>query len=189
MQLSQAELKTEQRRVLVWSAAAFAFCTLVLFASYSLLPIWFEFPSGLAERIAFALQVDLFVFAWVVFALRQVSKIRYYSAADNRGSAYNPPSPRLAVSAAFLQNTLEQAVTAAGAHMALATLITGPSLALIVGAAVLFGVGRVTFLLGYPRGAGGRAFGMATTAIPTAAAYLWALGLALVAVTRRWPLG
>lgn len=187
MDLSDAELKTEQRKVVLWSAAALACSTVVLFGSYSLLPGWFEFPSQLAQRIAFTLQVDLFIFAWVVFGLRQVAKIRFRSAADNRGSAFGPPSPRLAVSAAFLQNTLEQAVTAVGAHLALATLVTGSSLALIIGATVLFGIGRVTFLLGYPHGAGGRAFGMATTAIPTAAAYVWAIGLVFLEIVHRWP--
>jgi hypothetical protein len=39
----------------------------------------------------------------------------------------------------------------------------------------LFGLGRVTFLHGYPQGAGGRAFGVATTAIPTVGAYAWTL--------------
>lgn len=182
MELSPAALKTEQRKVLQWSAAAFAFCALVMFACYRLLPRWLDFPSELAERIAFALQADLLVLAWVVFAIRRVSGIRFHSAADNRGSAYGSPSPRLAVSAAFLQNTLEQAAIAVGAHLALATLVAGPSLALIVGAVILFVVGRLTFLLGYSRGAGGRAFGMATTAIPTAAAYVWAIGLMVAAV-------
>src|SRR3546814_6818027 len=63
-----------------------------------------------------------------------VSRGRFHSAIDNPGSAFAPPSPAIAVQVAFLQNTLEQAVAAVGAHLALATLISGPPLALIPGA-------------------------------------------------------
>src|SRR3546814_5279956 len=56
-----------------------------------------------------------------------VSRGRFHSAIDNPGSAFAPPSPAIAVQVAFLQNTLEQAVAAVGAHLALATLISGRS--------------------------------------------------------------
>src|SRR3546814_10394542 len=81
---------------------------------------------------------------------------------------------------AFLQNTLEQAVAAVGAHLALATLISGPPLALIPGAVFLFAIGRITFLRGYRQGAGARAFGIVTTVIPTIGAYGWAIGVILL---------
>ena len=71
-------------------------------------------------------------------------------------------------------------MAAVGAHLALATLIAGPTLALIPGAVILLVVGRVTFLQGYPYGAGERAFGIVTTVIPTIGAYGWAMGLILV---------
>lgn len=179
--LSAVELKTEQHGILLASGLAFVVCALVLAASYIVLPRYFEFPSGLAERIAFALQADVFILLWVVFGVRQVSSGRYRSAEDNRGSAYGPPSRHLAIPVAFLQNTLEQAVTAAGAYMVVATLVSGVALSLVVGGVVLFGVGRVCFLLGYPGGASGRAFGMAVTAIPTVAAY----GLAVFLIGRE----
>lgn len=51
--------------------------------------------------------------------------------------------------------------------LALSTLLTGPALALIPTLVVLFAIGRVTFPLCYPEAAGGRAFGIAMTAIPT----------------------
>ncbi len=77
--------------------------------------------------------------------------------------------------AAFLQNTLEQAFIAIVGHLALATTAGEASLGYVVGAVALFCLGRVTFLRGYPQGAAGRAFGIATTAIPTIGAYIWAL--------------
>ena len=66
---------------------------------------------------------------------------------------------------------------AVGAHLTLATLLSGPALSLLASSVALFAVGRVTFLIGYPKGAGGRAFGMATTALPTLCAYLLAIVL------------
>ncbi len=169
--LSDAELKTQQRGVVLAAGSALVVCALVLVLAYVCLPPLIEFPKSLAERMAFAVQADVFVFLWVVFGVRQVADGRFRSAADNWGSAYAPPSGRLAIPVAFLQNTLEQAVVAAGAHLAFATLVVGNPLSLIVGAVVLFGVGRVCFLLGYSKGASGRAFGLVLTVIPTMAAY------------------
>ena len=180
------DLPTEQRKILWRSAGAFVFCVGVLGAAYVILPAFFRFPVELPQRLAFVLQADLFIFLWVVVGIRMVAKGRFYSAVDNRGSAYGPPSPKLAVRVAFLQNTLEQAVTAMGAHLALATLLSGPMLALVPAAVVLFAVGRVTFFIGYPKGAGGRAFGIATTAIPTAGGY--ALAIVLI-ISRLWSNG
>lgn len=40
--------------------------------------------------------------------MRQVAKVRSESAEDNAGSAYLPPSARVAPPGALLQNTLEQ---------------------------------------------------------------------------------
>jgi len=169
--LSDAELKTQQRGVVLAAGLALVVCALVLTAAYVCLPGLFEFPQDLPERMAFAVRAEVFVFLWVLFGVRQVSDGRFRSAADNRGSAYGSPSRSLAIPVAFLQNTLEQAVIAAGAHLALSTLVSGNALSLIVGAVVLFGIGRVCFLLGYARGARGRAFGMVLTVVPTLAAY------------------
>lgn len=175
--LSDAELKVQQRGVILASGLALAVCAVVLAAAYLVLPRLFEFPGTLPERMAFAIQADLFVFLWVAFGVRQVADGRFRSAADNRGSAYGPPSPRLAIPVAFLQNTLEQAALAAVAHLALSTLLSGSALSLVVGAVILFGAGRLCFLKGYSRGARGRAFGLVLTAIPTIAAYVWTVYL------------
>jgi hypothetical protein len=174
------DFEAEQRKIVRRAIFALAFCALVLLGSYLLLPRLFEFPTGLAERIAFALQVDIFVLIWIVIGVRMVSRGRFRSKADNPGSAFARPSPAIAVQVAFLQNTLEQALAAVGAHLALATLISGPMLALLPSAVLLFAIGRVTFLWGYPHGAGARAFGIATTVIPTIGAYGWAIGLILL---------
>jgi hypothetical protein len=81
------------------------------------------------------------------------------------------------VPVAFLQNTVEQVVAAVGAHLALATLLDGAALSLIPAAIALFAIGRLAFLIGYPKGAGARAFGMVTTVLPTMGAYALAIWL------------
>lgn len=171
----KVDLPLEQRRVRLRGLIAFLVCapTLALFALA--LPVWFAFPAAMAERLALVLRADLVVALWVVVAVRMVSKVRFESKADNAGSAYGSPSPRLAVRAAFLRNTLEQAFIAIIGHLALATVGGEAPLAYVLGSVALFCLGRATFLLGYPRGAGSRAFGIVTTVLPTIGAYVWVI--------------
>ena len=173
----QVDLPAEQRKV-IWNALLAAiFCAAVLAAGYVLLPRYFSFPTDIEGALVLTIQADLFVFIWVAIGVRLVSRVRFYSAADNPGSAFAPPSPRIAVPIAFLQNTLEQAVIAVGAHLALATLLSGPALSLIPSAVLLFAIGRIAFLAGYRKGAGGRAFGIVVTVLPSIAGYLTAITL------------
>jgi hypothetical protein len=169
------DLPREQARVRRQAAIAFIVCLGVLGATTYAAPVWFDLPTELAERFAFVLRVDIVVALWVVLAIRMVAKIRFNSAEDNAGSAFARPSPRLAVPGAFLQNTLEQAFIAVLGHLALATTAGEWPLGYVVGSVILFCIGRLTFLRGYPKGAGGRAFGVAATAIPTVGAYIWVL--------------
>ena len=169
------DLPKEQRAVVRQALLAFAVCGPTLVLASLGLPRIFTFPEGLPERLAFALRADLVIALWVVLGVRMVAKVRFRSAEDNAGSAYSRPSPRLAVPRAFLQNTLEQAFVTTLAILALATVGGEAALAYIVATVVLFSLGRATFLRGYPHGAGGRAFGIATTALPAIGAYGWVL--------------
>lgn len=169
------DLPKEQRAVVRASLLAFAVCAPTLALASLGLPRLFDFPDALAERLAFAMRVNLVIGLWVVLAVRMVSTVRFKSAEDNAGSAFSHPSARLAVPAAFLQNTLEQAFTATLSLLALATVEGEAALAYIVAAVALFSLGRATFLRGYPRGAGGRAFGVVTTPLPTIGALGWTL--------------
>ena len=164
--------------------AALTICAAGLALGCAVLPHWLHLPVDLAARLAFAVRADLFVLLWVVLGVVLVALGRGRSAADIGGAASSPPSPAIAVRVAFLQNTLEQAVIAAGAHLALATLLEGAALALIPTAVALFGLGRLAFLAGYSGGAGGRAFGMAATFLPTGAGYALAIGLLLARAAR-----
>jgi len=180
------DLRSEQHRAARGAMTALVVCTASLAIGYTILPRWFHFPVDLPARLAFAVKADLFVLLWVVLGIVLVALGRGRSAADIGGAALSPPSPVIAVRVAFLQNTLEQAVVAAGAHLALATLLEGAALALIVTAVALFGLGRLAFLVGYSGGAGGRAFGMATTFLPTGAGYALAIGLLARAACGSW---
>lgn len=175
--LSEQQLQKEERRIQVISSVAFLVALASFVLGYYLLPLVFAFPETLAERLAFAAQTSVFILLWVVGAIGVVSYRRRKSAADIRGSAYAPPSPYIAVWVAFLQNTLEQAVIIIGAMFALATLLQGAMLSVLPVAAVLFGVGRIAFILGYPGGAASRAFGMSLTMAPALLGYMLALAL------------
>jgi hypothetical protein len=164
--------------------AALIVCTAGVALGYAILPRWCHLPIDLPARLAFTIRADLFVLLWVVLGVILVAHGRGRSAADIGGAAFSPPSPVIAVRVAFLQNTLEQAVIAVGAHLALATLLEGAALVLIPAAVALFGLGRLAFLAGYSGGAGGRAFGMAATFLPTGAGYALAIGLLLARATR-----
>ena len=152
-------------------------CFVGLFAGYLLLPRYFNFPEALTDRFVFWARLQIFLLIWVAVGVGAVSRGRRRSAQDIRGSAYGPPSPRLAIRIAFLQNSLEQAVLASGAYLALVTVLAAPALSLLVSATVLFGIGRVTFFLGYERGAPGRGFGFVLTVLPTFLGYTWAIFL------------
>ena len=147
-----------------------------------LLPQVISLPETLAERMAFAVRASVFVLLCVVIAIFMVSTGRRRSPEDIGGAAAGPPSARLAIPVAFLQNTLEQAVIAVGMYLALASLATGALLALIPLAVAFFLLGRVLFYRGYARGVEGRAPGVALTMLPTVLGYL----LVLVLLAGRW---
>lgn len=176
MQMPTAiELKREQRRILVSGALALLVVGSTLGASFFVAPA-LAFPEALTERLAFALQVDVVLALVLLVAVQRVSSGRYRSAADNRGSAYSQPSEKIAVDAAFLQNTLEQAVIALIVHLAVASSVSGPALIFIPAACIMFVAGRIAFRLAYPHGAGARAFGMVLTVLPSffgACAVVW----------------
>lgn len=58
---------------------------------------------------------------------------------------------------------------------ALARVEGEAAMAYITDSIPLFAFGRIAFATGYPSGAGGRAFGMAVTALPSVGAILWVI--------------
>lgn len=174
---TEAELRQEQNKIRRSAVAAFLLCAIVLGAASAFLPSIADFPpADLESRLTFWAVATLLLLVWVMGGVGMVSTGRRYSAEDIGGSAYSRPSPKIAVAAAFLQNTLEQFIVTAFVLLALIMLFGAPVMPFIAATVVLFGIGRITFLRGYPNGAGGRAFGMAVTAIPSLMAFLLSMG-------------
>ncbi len=148
-------------------------------AAFWLGPSLADLPVEVAERLAFVALVFAVPGFVLLVAIMMVSTTRRFSAKDIGGQAAGPPSERLAIKAAFLQNTLEQVVLAAGFYFALAAVAGGAWLALLPVAAGLFVIGRVLFYRGYPRGAQGRSLGMGLTMMPAALGYPLVTGLAV----------
>ena len=169
------DLEAEIARVRRQAALSFLFCAPVLGASVWWLPRQFDFPAEMSERLAFAARASLLIMLWVMIGVGVIARLRRKSARDTAGSAFGPPSEQLRIPLAFLQNTLEQAVLAAFAALALATVEGEATLAYITGMVVLFAIGRTTFWRGYPRGSPGRAFGVVTTGIPIMGAFGWVI--------------
>lgn len=151
-------------------------------SAYYLLPMTLEFPVALEKRLATGAVASFFVVIWVLIGVMMVSTARRSSPDDIGGAAAGPPSEKVAIKAAFLQNTLEQAVIAVAFFAALCAVAGGAWLALLPVAVVFFAVGRVLFYRGYPRGAKGRAFGMGLTMTPSLVGYVVVIGLLLTRV-------
>lgn len=142
------------------------------FAAYRFLPGLIDLPETTADRLGLAALTWAVPCLVLLVAIMLVSTGRRFSPQDIGGQAAAPPSDKLAVKAAFLQNTLEQTVLAAGFYLALAAVAGGAWLALLPVAAGLFVVGRLLFYLGYERGAKGRSLGMSLTMLPSFVGYL-----------------
>lgn len=182
---TEAELREEQRKVYRRAAAGLVVCAVVLVAAQLFLPRIVRFPAtDLESRLTFWAAATLFLLVWVMVGIGMVSTLRRYSAQDIQGSAYSAPGPKIAIPVAFLQNTLEQYVVTAFTLLALVLLLGEPAMPFIAAAAALFGIGRITFLLGYPKGAGGRAFGMVLTAVPGLIAFIISLAIIISHVWR-----
>jgi len=184
-QLTDAQLRQEQRGVLRGAAAAAAVCAIVLGASHLLLPRVVALPGDdLDSALRYWVGTSLLIVIWLMAGIRLVSSGRRRSAEDIRGSAYGQPSPRIAVQAAYLQNTLEQVVVMMVTQFAMLMLLRSAAMPLVAASVVLFGVGRLSFYRQYPNGAGARSFGMALTALPSIGAFVVSVAALLSQVWR-----
>lgn len=178
------DLKQEQRRIYRGVAFACLVCGIVLGAAHVAIPRLLHLRvDDLEERLMFWAGASLFVVIWVMVGVGMVSRGRRHSVEDIRGSAYAAPSPKIAIAAAFLQNTLEQSFVALFVQLALVLLLGRTALPLVAGSVLLFGLGRATFLAGYPKGAGARSFGMAVTALPSIFAFVLCVGVLIGRIT------
>lgn len=135
--------------------------------------------ANTAERLAAAARWDILVVACLVLAIGSLARHRFFTPADIDGSGLTAGSDRAHLLQAILQNTLEQAVIAIGAHLVWAATMPPAWQAVVPAAAILFVFGRIAFVAGYARGAPARAFGFALTFYPTVFMLL-ASGVALI---------
>jgi hypothetical protein len=169
--LRRADLQFEQRRIVLGASLALLVSAIVLIGGYLMIALPSHHAATIGDRLAFALKVDLVVVLWLVAAIASVGNGRFLSRDDIQGAGFYPPSARIAVPVAILQNTLEQVVLAIGAHLILATMLREDELIVLPLLALLFCIGRAAFWAGYRGGAARRAFGFALTFFPTVAAY------------------
>jgi len=168
----QIDMPAEERAIRRNSTFALMLTVAAFTGAFLFIPNFIELPTELPDRFAFAALCWAIPGLVLIVAIMMVSTGRRMSADDIGGQAAGPPSEKLAVKSAFLQNTLEQTVAAGAFYFALAALAGGAWMALLPAAAALFVVGRVLFFAGYRRGAKGRSFGMALSMLPTLLGYL-----------------
>lgn len=180
------DLAAEQRRILRGSVLGLAICAVVVTGFQVLLPRLFRMPTNTAsELLSFWAGCAMLTVVWVFVGFALVSRGRRHSLDDIRGSAFAPPSQRIAIEVAFLQNTVEQALMAIPMQAAVLFLAGSVMAPAVAGQTMLFGLGRVAFRLGYPKGAGGRALGVALTALPTMAGLCLSIWLVCTGIAAR----
>jgi hypothetical protein len=128
-------------------------------------------PADLVDRLAYAMHADFVVMLWLLAAIANVARKRFFSAADIDGGGLAPASARISVDIAVVQNTLEQALLASVLYPALACPPEGDDFFLIPRLLTLFCIGRAAFWLGYRHGAPWRAFGFSVTFYPAVIGY------------------
>ncbi|MHA6722124.1 MAPEG family protein [Sphingomonas sp. RS2018] len=163
--MTTIDFRNEQRRVAWRMGSALVLTIVVLVAAFIVGSSQPAIP--LADRLQFALRTDTLVVGWLLAAIANVARLRFFSEDDIAGSGAGGGTTRVRNAAAILQNTLEQVVLAVVTHMIVATTFGHPQ-PILVALTCLFSVGRLSFWAGYGRGAHGRAFGFALTFYPSA---------------------
>ncbi len=139
------------------------FCILVMALGYWLHLVPLPAFRDAADRVMFALRLQILVLPWLAAALA-VAAYRGDSAAD----------------AALVRDMLEQVVLAFGAHLVLAVMLRGEEMVMVAMLAALFCVGRAAWWFGDSARPGLRAFGFALSFFPSLAAYVLAALLLLL---------
>jgi hypothetical protein len=171
MQLDSANFVRKQ--LIGFAGAAMAFLVVILVWFYA--PPFFAQmtlpPDDVAARLAYVahwlLVPGLTLLAGVWVAARR----GFFP--DAIDGTRTPVSHNLEINLRYNQNTLEQVVLAAIAWTGLALALPRAQLFLIPEMALLFGVGRLAFWIGYLIYPMGRAFGMVLTILPTIGAFGW----------------
>jgi len=129
-------------------------------------------PVATADRLALAWRWLLIPGLCLLAGIGAVANQRFLKADDIDGGAAKGPG-FMEITLRYNTNTLEQTALAAIAWSGLALTLAPQNLSLIPTLAVLFGVGRAAFWLGYLYAPWARAFGLGLTAYPSFFALVW----------------
>jgi hypothetical protein len=122
-----------------------------------------------ASRIAFAVRWLVIPGLTLLVGIWAAARRGFFP--DAIDGTRSPANRGLEINLRYNQNTLEQVVLVVIAWPALALALAHDELRYIPTMAVLFGIGRATFWIGYAIRPVARAFGMVLTVLPTILAY------------------
>jgi hypothetical protein len=175
------DLSEKQRGVLIGMAGAAILSVVLMGAAVALAPSGLVPVDTVESRLSLVLRWDLLVVVWLLVAIGNLARHRFFTPQDIDGSGLTAGSEAARIHQAVLQNTLEQVVLALTVHTIAAFLLPVSWVAAVPAAAILFACGRLLFWRGYRGGAAARAAGFALTFYPTvllflavASAPLWA---------------
>ena len=129
-------------------------------------------PADAGERLAFAVRWMLVPGLALLAGIGMTANQRFLKS-DAIDGERRVEGKGFEINLRYNQNTLEQLALAAVAWTGLALVLPVEQLGVIARMAVLFGVGRAAFWLGYLYAPWARAFGMGLTAYPSFAALVW----------------
>ena len=115
----------------------------------------------------------------LLVSIARLARHRFFSPYDIDGSGLSTGSKKAVILQSLLQNTLEQAVLASGAYVVGCLTMPSSWLSVIPLCSIAFLIGRISFFIGYEKGAASRAFGFALTFYPTAGLILLLLACQL----------
>jgi hypothetical protein len=163
--------RDSQKRIALFAVLAVAVGAAVVFAPWPS----FGVPADVdrtAGRLALAARWLLIPGLCLLVGIGILANTRYVLPEAIDGQT-NVENRAFEVNRRYNLNTLEQVVLAAIAWTGLALTLPANELAVIPRLAILFGVGRILFWIGYLIAPWARGFGMGLTVYPTFGAYAW----------------
>ncbi len=129
--------------------------------------------DNLASRLAFVVSWMVIPAFMLLIGIMGASRRGFYE--DAIEGTHTPKSNGLEINLRYNQNTIEQTLLAIIVWAALSIELPLERLVLIPILAILFGIGRATFWIGYLINPMARTFGMTLTAFPTLLGFAWLL--------------
>ncbi len=153
-------------------AGAVATCLLAIFGPWPAFGVPDPPPDEPGDRLALAVRW-LLVPGFALFVGIGMTANQRFLKSDAIDGERRVESKGFEINLRYNLNTLEQLALATVAWTSLALVLPARDLAVIPRLAILFGVGRALFWLGYLYAPWARAYGMGLTAYPTFGALVW----------------